>query len=367
MSTIETKKVALFLPSLMGGGAERIMLSLASEFADQGHQVDLVLAKAWGEYMDQVPANVHVVDLGASRVLYSFFPLIRYLKKHRPQSVLSALEHANIVAVCAVLLANINTKTVVSIHNNLTQFAKVAHTRPITRWMPPLMRWSFKRADKVVAVSQGVADDVLGHLQLPREKVQVIYNPVVDDALIEKASEPVDHPWFREGEPPVLLAVGRLTPQKNFPNLLRAFAKLRAQKKARLIILGEGDKRMELEALAAELGVEDDVQMPGFVDNPYAYMKKARLFVLSSSCEGLPTVLIEALACGTEVVSTDCPSGPKEILKEGRYGTLVPIENSDALFEAIRERLDEPKGETSREACEPFLKTNVSRQYLNIL
>lgn len=362
-----TKKVALFLPSLVGGGAERVMLSLASEFADQGHRVDLVLAKASGDYMQQVPANVHIVDLHSSRVLYSFFPLVRYLRKHKPQSVLSALNHTNIIAICAVSLANIQAKTVVSIHSNLTQFSKVTKQRLIMKWIPPLMRWSFKRAHKVVAVSQGVADDVIEQLHLPEEKVQVIYNPVVDDSLIQKANEPVHHPWFQEGEPPVLLAVGRLTPEKDFPNLLRAFAKLREQKEARLIILGEGGKRAELEALAAELGVANDVQLPGFVENPYAYMKKARLFVLSSSCEGLPTVLIEALACGTEVVSTDCPSGPREILKGGSYGSLVPIENSDALFQAINERLDTKKEETNREAYEPFWKTNVSRQYLNIL
>ncbi|WNS81208.1 glycosyltransferase [Domibacillus sp. DTU_2020_1001157_1_SI_ALB_TIR_016] len=364
---METKKVALFLPSLVGGGAERVMLSLASEFADQGHHVDLVLAKATGDYMHQVPANVHIVDLDTPRVLYSLFPLIRYLKEHKPQSVLSALDHTNVVAICAVSLANINAKTVVSIHNNLTQFAKVRKKSMIMRLIPSLMKWSFKRAHKVIAVSQGVADDVIEQLQLPEEKVQVIYNPVVDDALIQKANEPLFHPWFQKGEPPVLLAVGRLTPEKDFPNLLRAFAKLRQQKEARLIILGEGGKRAELEELIAELGVAEDVQMPGFVDNPYAYMKNARLFVLSSYCEGLPTVLIEALACGTEVVSTDCPSGPKEILKGGRYGSLVEIDNSDALFQAILEQLDTPKAEANREAYEPFWKTNVSRQYLEIL
>lgn len=364
---METKKVALFLPSLVGGGAERVMLSLASEFADQGHIVDLVLAKAKGEYLDQVPANVHIVDLNASRVLYSLFPLIRYLKEHQPNSVLSALNHTNIMAIAAVTLANVKAKTVVSIHSNLTQFSKVTKTRMIMRWIPPLMKWSFKRADKVVAVSQGVADDVIEHLQLPEEQVQVIYNPVVDDSLILRANEPVDHPWFASGEPPVLLAVGRLTSEKDFPNLIQAFARLKEHHEARLMILGEGEKRAELEALIKKLDLTEHVQLPGFVDNPYAYMKKARLFVLSSSCEGLPTVLIEALACGTEVVSTDCPSGPREILDNGRHGSLVAIEDSEALFQAMKERLDIPEAGSSSEAYEPFWKTNVSRQYLDIL
>lgn len=361
------KKVALFLPSLVGGGAERVMLSLASEFAGQGHTVDLVLAKATGEYIDQVPSNVHIVDLNTSRVLYSLFPLIRYLKESRPQSVLSALDHTNIIAICAVAIANVNTKTVVSIHNNLTHLSKVKKARFITHWIPPLMKWSFKRADRVVAVSQGVAEDAVQRLELPEEKVQVIYNPVVDERLIEKADELIDHPWFADGEPPVLLAVGRLTAEKDFPTLLRSFAKLRKTRSVRLIILGEGEKRAELEELIEQLGISQDVQLPGFVTNPYAYMRNARLFVLSSLSEGLPTVLIEALACGTEVISTDCPSGPREILQSGRYGSLVPIKDSEALFQAIKERLDVPESGTNSESYEPFWKTNVSRQYLNIL
>ncbi|MET1030854.1 glycosyltransferase [Domibacillus tundrae] len=364
---MEKKKVALFLPSLVGGGAERVMLSLASEFAEQEHHVDLVLAKASGEYMDQVPANIHIVDLDTSRVLYSLFPLIRYLKENRPQSVLSALDHTNIIAICAVTIANVNVRTIVSIHNNLTHLSKVKKKRFVTQWIPSLMKWSYKRADKVVAVSQGVAEDAMQRLELPEEKVQVIYNPVVDERLIEKADEPIDHPWFADGEPPVLLAVGRLTPEKDFPNLLRAFAKLRKTRPARLIILGEGEKRAEMEKLIKELGISQDVQLPGFVNNPYAYMKNARLFVLSSLSEGLPTALIEALACGTEVVSTDCPSGPREILQGGRYGSLVRIEDSEALFQAMKERLDMPDNGTNSESYEPFWKTNVSRQYLDIL
>ncbi|OES44979.1 glycosyltransferase [Domibacillus iocasae] len=364
---MEKKKVALFLPSLAGGGAERVMVSLAEEFSRSGHDVDLVLAKAEGPYLDQVPPAVRIIDLNASRVLYSLVPLVRYLKKYQPESILSALSHANIIAVFASLIARINTKTVVSIHSNMTHISPMT-TRPfVSKWISPLIKWSFQKANKVIAVSQGVAEDAVQTLHLPKEKVQVIYNPVVDEELIRKANEQVEHPWFAEGMPPVLLAVGRLTEVKDFPTLIRAFAKLRKTCPVKLIILGEGEKRSELESLIHDLHLEEDVDMPGFAENPYAYMKRARLFVLSSISEGLPTVLIEALACGTEVISTDCPSGPKEILKNGKYGTLVPVGHDHALYEAMKIILETVPEQTNAEAYSPFWKTNVSRQYLDIL
>jgi glycosyltransferase involved in cell wall biosynthesis len=175
------------------------------------------------------------------------------------------------------------------------------------------------------------------------EKIKVIYNPVITPELFAKAEEPLDHPWFRPGEPPVVLGVGRLTQAKDFPTLIRAFALVRKERPARLMILGEGEERPKLEALVRELGLEEDVALPGFVGNPYKYIARAGVFVLSSAWEGLPTTLVEALALGTPVVSTNCKSGPEEILEEGRWGRLVPVGNIEELAKAIGESLSMPR------------------------
>jgi glycosyltransferase involved in cell wall biosynthesis len=202
---------------------------------------------------------------------------------------------------------------------------------------------------------------------IPRKQIQAIYNPVVRPALKDLVKAPVKHPWFRPGEPPVILAVGRLTVQKDFPTLIRAFAQVRRAHVARLVILGDGEERAAIEALTQELGVARDVSLPGFARNPYAYMARAGLFVLSSRWEGLPGVLIEALYCGVPVISTDCPSGPREILKNGQYGLLVPVGNVDKLASAMDTALAHKLPRASRESCQPFELDTVVNQYLNLL
>ena len=198
------------------------------------------------------------------------------------------------------------------------------------------MRPLYPKADFIVGVSQGVVDDLKKVLRFDSEKFRVIYNPTVDEELLKKAEEPLDHPWFHDdGEPPVILAAGRLHISKDFPTLPRAFALVRKEVPSRLVILGEGEKRKELEKLAQELGIREDLDLPGFVENPYKYTKHAAVFVLSSQWEGLPTVLVEAMACGCPVVSTDCPSGPREILKDGEYGVLVPPKDPEKLAQGI--------------------------------
>jgi glycosyltransferase involved in cell wall biosynthesis len=209
------------------------------------------------------------------------------------------------------------------------------------RIAPYLARKFYPWADAIVTVSQGSADDLV-NLGLSSKRIQVIYNPVVTPELFEKAKEPIDHPWFKPGSPPVILGVGRLEKQKDFPTLIRAFAQMHKQRPARLMILGEGKDRPDLEALVQELGLEEDVALPGFVANPFAYMASSAVFVLSSLYEGLPTVLIEAIAVGTRVVSTDCPSGPTEILENGRYGKLVAVGDIKSMAEAIVSTLEEP-------------------------
>lgn len=332
-------RIALYLPSLVGGGAEQVTVTLANELAERGFAVDLVLADASGPYLKEVSPAVRIVDLDAGRVLFSLPALVRYLRRERPRALLSGLHHANVVAVWAVRRARTPTVLVVAEHNTLT--ASSAYRRRRIPSMPWLMRRAYPRADAVVAVSKGVADDLAATLGLPRERVHVIYNPIVTDELLAMSRAPVDHPWCADGAPPMILAVGRLTEQKDFPTLIHAYARLRRRRSVRLVILGEGEARGELEDLIARLGLAEDVYLPGFVDNPFAWMRQARLFALSSRWEGLPSVLIQAMACGTQVVSTDCPSGPAEILEGGRWGRLVPVGDAEALAAALDAALDD--------------------------
>lgn len=331
------------MPSLAGGGAERVFLYLAQGFAERGYEVHLVLAKAQGPYLPQVPPCVRMIDLGASRVLTSLPKLIRYLRKERPYALLSALDHANAVAVCARNIARVSTRIIVTVHS--TPSRVVANARTLRAKMLPMWaRFFYRRADAVVAVSQGVANELVHYIGVPPHKVTVIYNPAVTPELFRKAEEPIDHPWFCAGEPPVVLGVGRLTGAKDFATLVRAFALVRQHRPARLMILGEGEDRPHLEQLVEELGLSQDVAMPGFVQNPYPYMKQASVFVSSSKWEGFGLVIVEALALGTPVVSTDCPTGPAELLRDGELGRLVPVGDCRAMAQAIAECLDEGRG-----------------------
>jgi len=358
--------LAIFLVALSGGGAERVMLYLARGFVEQGLNVDLVLVKKEGPYLSSIPPGVRVVDLGASRLLLSIPALIRYLQQNKPTALLSAMEDINVAALWARRIAGVSTRVVVTVHNTLSQESQNS-IEIKKRLAPYLARLFYPWADAVVTVSKGSAED-LAQLGISSERLKVIYNPVVTPELAKKAAEPVEHPWFEAGATPVILAVGRLEKQKDFPTLIRAFALVKQQRPVRLMILGEGTERASLEALVRELGNGADVALPGFVDNPYAYMAKAAVFVLSSLYEGLPTVLIEAMAGGTPVVSTDCKSGPAEILENGRYGKLVPVGDIKSLADAIATTLDESpdRAALQRLAAEFSLEKAVT-QYLQVL
>lgn len=365
-SKLKEFKIALFIPSLRGGGAERVMVNLARGFAKQGFKVDLVLAKAEGPYLSQVPDNVRVIELKSRRVLYSLPGLIRYLRQERPEALLSALDHANIVALWAKKLSQVPTRVVVSVHSTLSK-ASTNATSIRARLIPLWVRVFYPGADAVVAVSKGVAEDLIRLTNLRREKVHVIYNPVITPELFAKADEPLDHPWFEPSEPPVVLSVGRLTPAKDYSTLIRAFALVRKKMPARLMILGEGEERPKLEALIKELGLEQDVVLPGFVNNPYKYMKHATVFVLSSRWEGFGNVLVEAMALGTPVVSTDCPSGPLEILDGGKHGKLVPVGDPNLMAKAILETLEDRKKDLSKINLTLFSLEYVMNEYAKIL
>jgi len=342
------------------------MVMLANGFAARDLRVDLVLASAEGPYLGEVAADVRVVDLAARGVATSLPGLVRYLRRERPHAMLSALNHANVIAVMARLLARTSTRLVVSERNDVSRLSIQAGSLR-TRCILPLMRWSYPKADAVTTVSGGVADDLARAISLPRSRIDVIYNPVVTPAMLVRANAPVDHPWIGPDQPPLVLAVGRLTPQKDFQTLIRAFARVRMQRECRLVILGEGELRESLQCLVHRLGLEESVQMPGFSENPFAWMRQASVFVLSSAWEGLPNVLIQAMACGARVVSTDCPSGPREILEGGKWGPLVPVGDIDALASATLAQFDRPSQNNAEQRSAFFSVDNAVEGYLRIL
>lgn len=358
-------RLALFMPTLTPGGAERVMTHLARGFVEEGHAVDFVLARAEGDYLRELPPEVRVVDLGRParlQTLSSLPGLVRYLRRERPHALLGALNHANIVALAARRLARVPTRVVVTVHNT------ISHERAgrRDRLLPWLAAGTYRAAHGVVAVSAGVAEDLCRATGLDAGRVRVIYNPVVTPELHARAAEPAPHPWLEAGAgAPVILAVGRLEPQKDYPTLLRAFGALRAARPARLLILGEGSQRGALEALIHGLGIAADVALPGHAPNPYAAMRRAAVFALSSRYEGLPTVLIEALALGARVVATDCPHGPAEIVAQAGVGTLVPPGDPAALAAALAQALDAPSPPVPR--LDPFEWRSPPRLYLEVL
>jgi glycosyltransferase involved in cell wall biosynthesis len=367
MSFSNNTSVGIFLPSLRGGGAERVMMTLAKGLAERGLNVDLVLAKAEGAYLSRVSSRFRVVDLASIRVLTSLPGLVGYLRRERPAYFLSAMGHANVVALWARRLARVPTQIVVGEHSTLSCSAENS-CGVKGRWMPCFVRCFYPWADGIVAVSHGVAEDLSRISSLPRNSIRVIYNPVVTSELLDKTKEPIEHPWFAKGQPPVVLGVGRLTKAKDFSLLIRAFSQVRRKRLSKLLILGEGEERPRLQALVTELGLEEDVALAGFVGNPFSYMAKAALFVLSSRWEGLPTALIEAMACGTSVVSTNCPSGPEEILENGKYGLLVQRGDIEALAEAILSTLDaRPNSKALQHRASEFSLNNACDQYLEFL
>lgn len=344
-------------------------LNLARGLADAGRRVDLVLGQAKGPYRELLPAGVRSVDLGRRQMIATLVPLVRYLRHQRPLALVAAMNHASIIALWAARLACTGTPVIAGVRSQLSVEAKRS-SLPGDRVMPLLAKVFFPWACAVVAVSSGVADDLKTVIGLDADLVQVINNPVVTPELGDQARESPDHPWFVEPTLPIVLGAGRLTAQKDFATLIRAFARVRSVRPARLVIIGEGPERRNLEQMLRRFELADCVSLPGFQANPFAWMRCANLFVLSSAWEGLPGVLIQAMACGTAVVSTDCPSGPREILDVdgGPLGALVPVGDAAALSQAILAALSEPPdaGALKRRAAD-FSMDRVARQYLDLL
>ncbi|NES99881.1 MAG: glycosyltransferase [Sphaerospermopsis sp. SIO1G1] len=326
--------IAFFLIDLGGGGAEKVMLSLAAGFANKGLKVDLVLAQKTGEYLSLIPDNIRVIDLASPRLISSLPLLVKYLQQNSPKFLFSALEDPNVLSIVAQKLAGVTTRVIVTVHNHVSNYCRESRElkRKFTPW---LISWLFPQAAGIVAVSQGVANEVAKISGLPSEKIRVIYNPIFTPELLPKFHESVEHPWFQDDQLPVILGIGRLTKQKDFGTLIRAFAIVEKKYPSRLMILGQGGKLAELQALVADLDLVKKVDFPGFVDNPYAYLSKAKMLVMSSIFEGFGNVLVESMMAGTPVVSTDCESGPSEILSDGKYGHLAKVGDPENLATAI--------------------------------
>jgi glycosyltransferase involved in cell wall biosynthesis len=360
------RPIAFFLPTLHGGGAERVALNLAKGFVALGESPDLVTVSGRGELAGQIPPGVRLVDFGGSRVILGLPALVAYLRRERPAAIISFMDHAGIVALWARRLSRASTRVICTVHNTMTKAAPNSSSLR-SRLMPAFLRAFYPSADEIVAVSHGVAKDMSDVTGLPLRRIRVIYNPVITSDLIAGLAQPPGHPWVADGGPPVVLGVGRLTRQKDFQNLIRAFAIVRQQRPARLLILGEGEERSSLEALVRELDLASVVELPGFVPGALGCMAHAAVFVLSSAWEGLPTVLIEALAAGTPVVSTDCPSGPREILRGGELGLLVPPGDARALADGILAALAGSARRVQLSELQEFTQEVAAGAYLDLV
>jgi len=374
--------IAIYIYGLTGGGATRRTLTLANGFAERGHKVDLLVLEASGPAHSELSPQVNLIRLESpgikacgripwrrrkNQVAASASALANHLRRERPDVLMSGANHAHLSAITARVIARVPIRLVLRVSTHLTD----SHLSDTRRPRPFRLRWArrrYGRADAAIAVSEGIADDLIRHTTLSAECVFTIHNPTFTNAISSKASEPVEHPWLEKGAPPVVLGAGRISRQKDFPTLIEAFAKLRAERPARLIILGEGKQRARLLAMAEELGVAADVDLPGFQDNPFPWMAHASVFALSSAWEGSPGVLIEAMACGCPVVSTDCPSGPKEILNKGALGPLVPVGDAAGMACAIGTRLDAPRDAVRlKERAAEFSVDRAVDAYLRVL
>ena len=367
MTQIALPRLAFYLPGLAGGGAERVVLALAEAFAAAGHDVCLVLGRAEGALAGLVPTSVRCVVLGGRSTLADIPALVRYLRKERPAILMSSMGHNNVAALIAARLADRGTRVVVCQHNSLA--AEAARGRPARFRLLPLFYWlTLPLADAVVAVSDGVAREMELLCKRPYGSIRTIYNPAwsaQQASLAEAASRRAPRD---PGAPALILGIGRLVPQKDFATLISAFAIARTQGlRASLIILGDGPERPALQASIDALGLSECCSLPGFTARPLDLLTQADVLVLSSRYEGFGNVLVEALGCGTPVVTTNCPHGPAEIVDGGRFGALVPVADAPLLDAAIRRTATaEPNRVALRARAERFTLTRSVAGYASL-
>ena len=362
--------VSIFLHDLRGGGTERTFLRLARGMLEKGHSVEIALIRDYNDYRSEVPEGARIVILDSRRVAAGIPRYARHLTETRPKSVVSALTHVNVAAITARQLSRHKPPLIVSERNQFSIKRSIA-LNLTTRVAYALAPRFYRYADKVVCVSRDQADDVRNSTGLSHDKVITIHNPSYDLKSVERKNEKPTHPWFIKPNSTIktIIAVGRLNPQKGFDTLISAIAKLRNRMNVRLAIFGEGTERPVLEAQALRLNLDESIfQMPGFTQNPFALFARADLFVLPSRFEGFPNVLVEAMACGTPIVATDCPSGPREIVGSQDLNRLVPVDDVDQLASEMQRQLIDPTPPEHLQArASQFSVDAATSKYLKVL
>lgn len=356
--------LAIFLLWVGPGGKETVLWNLARSFLALGLSVDVVLAFADSGHEHRIPAGVRVVDLAAPGYRRATLRLAAYLRRFRPRALLSTIPFSAIPAMLSRLIAPVGTRVVLRVCNNLPM--RIEHeSAAFPRKVRVLLRLLPRFARAVVACSRGVAESAAPVIGIHARDFTVIGNPAILPDLAGAAAASPEH-WFASAGDGVILGAGRLARQKDFPMLIRALAEVRKSADVSLIVLGEGSERRALERLIRELRLEGHVLLPGRVENPSAYMARCRVFALSSAWEGFGNVIVEALAMGAPVVSTDCPSGPAEILDGGRYGALVPVGDHEAMARAILAVLNGERREVPDEWLGRFGAESVARRFLDL-
>ena len=369
IATNSKKKLLFVIPSLTGGGAERVVIHLINYLDKDKHDIVLVIFKDIRDCEKNLHSPVEIICLN-KKSRWDFFKLILRLRKimldYKPNAVISLMFYTNIISVIARLFLRTKFRLIISEHNYPRKYLPKAPLGWLKKW---LMNLTYPRADLILTVSKSIERVIKEDFNIQPEKIKTIYNPIPLEDIKGKSQEGVEHPFFKNGNAKVIIGIGRLLEQKRFDSLLRAFSIVRGKKeKVYLIILGEGKLREELEVLSSQLKVSKWIDFVGFKDNPYAWISKADIFVLSSDYEGLPMVLLEAMACGVPVVSTDCPSGPGEIITNGKNGILVPTANEEALADAIFNLLNDKNlqkkfSEEGKKRVEDFRVEKIVKQY----
>jgi len=386
MNQRSVRRVAFCISSFRAGGGEKQVIQIANAFAERGYAVDLLVLKPVGQYESHVDSEVRVISLDAGRMLFSLPKLVAYMRREQPEVLLGLDEYTHLLALAARKLSRVNTRIVLRISNMLSEL--FIRYEGKNKFLPSLIRRFYKHADGIIANSHGVADEVVHITGIDAKKVTVIYNPKQRTSILGAAGETVAHEWLTSKTLPVVISVGRLRVQKNFPLIIRSFAKVSQKIPARLIIVGTGREEGRLRELVRELECEEAVYLPGYADNPYAWMQKADLYVLASLWEGLPNSLLEAMICGLPAIAADCSSGPREILapdtdykkrlsvgdgvEYAKYGVLTAVNDGDALIEAMERFLKDPTlrkkyATTSVERGKDFDAREIVDQYASAL
>jgi len=361
---MNAKSILIFLPDLHGGGAERLHLLLAKHWHAQGIKVEFALLQQRGALLSLLPKDIRIINLGEDRIRRGIFPFARYLKKARPDIVLAAMWPLTSAAVLSWWLAGKPGRLYLSDHVQLS-ISSVQELNLSPWLLAAVMRLTYPSASGIIAVSEGVKQDMCRLGKFTESQVRVIYNPAATGVSTDPETESIRNKLWGVGFEHHILSVGTLKVQKDHATLIRAFALLPASLNAKLTILGEGGLRAELEDLVQQLGLQGKVAMPGFVVDTYPWYRTADLFVLSSRWEGFGNVIVEALECGLQVVSTDCQSGPAEILEDGRIGRLVPTEDPVALAASMVNALTEPvDSELLKRRARDFTVSEIADQYL---